>query len=110
MLNAEHAVGLKVDDGGHEIAFIREVVVHLRGADGRRLLDVFDGGARDTTLQHQSGSGGHDALAGCTALRGQLVVRDRRHGDPFRGVDSHNLLFLELTLHSRLSMLNAIVY
>jgi hypothetical protein len=83
MLHAEHLVGLEVDHRRDEIVLVREVVVHLRGADDRGFLNVLDGGPRDATLQHQFRGRGHDAVAGGAALRGQLVVSHWHHLAPF---------------------------
>ena len=55
-LPIDDALGLVVDDCLHEFVLVGEVVVHLRAADFRRHLDVFQGGARYPALMDQGGS------------------------------------------------------
>ncbi len=61
----DNGVGLVIDDRLHEVVLVGEVVVHLRAADFRRHLDVFQGGARHPALMDQGGGLLHYSCPGC---------------------------------------------
>ena len=67
----DDGVGLVVDDRLHEIVLVGEVVVHLRAADFRRHLDVFQGGARHPALMDQGGGLLHYSRPGACSLGGK---------------------------------------
>ena len=71
-LGGQDAVGLMGDDGADEVVLVGEVVIELRGADARPLLDVLDAGAGDAVREDQFGRGGDDAGPGRQPLRGEL--------------------------------------
>src|SRR5271166_2009405 len=68
----DDGVGVVVDDRLHEIVLVGEVVVHLRAADFRRHLDVFQGGGRHPALMDQGGSLLHYSCPGACSLGGEL--------------------------------------
>src|SRR5579859_1299544 len=70
-LAIDDGLGLVVDDRLHEIVLVGEVVVHLRAADFRRFLDVFQGGARHPALMDQGCSGLDDSGPGAFSLGGE---------------------------------------
>ena len=67
----DDGVGLVVDDRLHEFVLVGEVVVHLRAADFRRHLDVFQGGARHPALMDQGGGLLHYSCPGACSLGGE---------------------------------------
>ena len=67
----DDGVGLVVDDRLHEVVLVGEVVVHLRAADFRRHLDVFQGGARHPALMDQGGGLLHYSCPGACSLGGE---------------------------------------
>ena len=67
----DDGVGLVVDDRLHEFVLVGEVVVHLRAADFRRHLDVFQGGARHPALMDQGGCLLHYSCPGACTLGGE---------------------------------------
>src|SRR5271154_3594826 len=71
-LAIDDALGLVVDDCLHEFVLVGEVVVHLRAADFRRHLDVFQGGARHPAFMDQGGGGLHYSCPGACSLWGEL--------------------------------------
>ena len=52
----DDGIGLVIDDRLHEFVLVGEVVVHLKAADFRRHLDIFQGGARHPALMNQGGT------------------------------------------------------
>jgi hypothetical protein len=77
-LCGQDAVGLVSDDGADEVVLVGEIVIHLRRADTRSLLDVLDAGAGDTVGEHQLSSGRDDATSGCQTLGGEFPGLHRR--------------------------------
>ena len=67
----DDGVGLVVDDRLHEFVLVGEVVVHLRAADFRRHLDVFQGGARHPALMDEGGGLLHYSGPGARSLGGE---------------------------------------
>ena len=68
-LAIDDGLGLVVDDRLHEFVLIGKVVVHLRAADFRRHLDVFQGGGRHPALMDQSRGLLHYSCPGACSLR-----------------------------------------
>ena len=71
-LAIDDGLGLVVDDRLHEVVLVGKVVVHLRAADSRRHLDVFQGGARHSALMDQCGGVLHYSCPGACSLGGEL--------------------------------------
>ncbi len=92
----DDGLGLVVDDRLHEIVLVGEVVVHLRAADFRRHLDVFQGGARHPAFMDQGGGLLHYSCPGACSLGGELrpVTRLVDHAAMLAG-------FLSLTTQFR---------
>ena len=74
-LVSDDGAGLVVDDRLHELVLVGEVVVHLRAADFRRHLDVFQGGARHPALMDQGGGLLHYSRPGARSLLGVSLGR-----------------------------------
>ena len=68
----DDGLGLVIDDRLHKIVLVGKVVVHLRAADFRRHLDVFQGGARHPALMNQGGGAFHYSCPGACSLGGEL--------------------------------------
>ncbi len=81
-LVSDDGVGLVVDDRLHEFVLVREVVLHLRAADFRRHLDVFQGSARDPALMDQGSGRLHYSCPGARSLGGEPRPVTRVVGHP----------------------------
>src|SRR4051812_23144654 len=70
LLEAQDRARLVFDDRADEGPLVTEVVIDLRRADTRRLLDVFGAGACNAPVVHQFRRLGDDAIPGGLALPG----------------------------------------